>query len=109
MEQFFEILRKYGLVSKRRVNAEKVASLSRVRILDVAHELATSVQQNELPPGPSAFNYSASLDLGGGAQVCREVTCRVSRIEQLARFAVLYADCVYCDNFFSHYAHYGED
>lgn len=53
----------------------------------------------------NTFSHSASIALGGRAG-CEMLECRLKRIDELARFAVLYSDCVYIDNFFANYEHF---
>lgn len=42
----------------------------------------------------SVFDFVANSSLSGGSHPCAGVKCRLSRVDQLARFAALYADTV---------------
>lgn len=106
MKGLFEYLKSQDLITRRGVNAERIAQLSPTKILDYARELihATDLKTEKYPP--SAFSHCASISLAGGRQECQFVGCRAQRLEHLARFAVFYSDRVYIRNFFSDYFHF---
>ncbi len=103
MHDFLNVLKEHGLISGRGPKLSTVRSLSLIKIADIAMELDHAISSRRQPAHDSIFCHSASLGLGGDSGECNYLGCRISRINRLARFALLYSDKVYISSFFSDY------
>jgi len=97
------LLKEKDLLGKRGPRAPKIMSLSISKLEDIANEIEQVIQANHCPVENPFYSHSASLSLGGGVQECRNLDCRLSRIDRLARFTLMYSDKVYIQSFFSKY------
>lgn len=105
MDAIFDLLRSKGIFSRGRVSAEKIGALSKVKIIDLAETLRESTLAHPDGDQRRLFAHSASLSLGGGRVDCEGFDCRLRSLSETARFAALYSDRVYINNFFSDYIH----
>lgn len=101
MEDFFEIARSRGFLTKQGVGG---LSARKSKLLDFATEAAFSLPMQHHGGNPG-FGYMANTAMSGGYFPCSDVACRVERVDHLARFAALYADHVVVRNPFSKYSH----
>src|SRR5215216_4019528 len=109
MNTLFEILQTNDLVSRTDVNTSAVESLSKAQIIEISEALVEASQPQELQRKASIFTHSASLSLGGGREGCANIEHRAEKLSHLARFAIMYSDRVYIDNFFADYEHYAQN
>lgn len=106
MDILFEILRNTNLLTNdEKVNTPAIASLSTTQIVDITELLTNEMSSVTETTDRTAFVHSASLSLGGSREACMELGCRSSKVDQLARFALMYSDRVYINNFFADYSH----
>ena len=96
MNSVLELIHTRGLDGDRR--NENLESLNKTQIIDFLSDLEESSRDyhlNSPDTGNSTiFNFAAPADLGGGRTPCAEIGCRLKKIDQLARFAILYADSI---------------
>jgi len=105
MKSFFEHLRKKGVLSRSGVNKSSIDKLTKIEIIDLSEQLLDICSSLPQKHQPTTFRHFASLSLGGGIEECYSLKCRLKKIDQLARFAVLYSDRVYIRNFLGDYVH----
>lgn len=105
MEAIFALLEYKNILSQEGISMSTIASYTVNEIFDLAEAIVTLSQGSELNPSTSIFAHSASLSLGGSREDCSSLPCRNSRIDELARFALMYSDKVYINNFFLNYRH----
>lgn len=103
MNELIKLLRKRNLLSKNGPKTSTIDSLSSTKVIDLFAEIGKVVTANQHPVKNSVFSFSASLGLGGSSLECRVLSCRLNRINILARFALLYGDEVYISNFLTDY------
>ena len=101
----FSLLRSSGVLGRSRVKLERIATLRKSKILDLAEELGAATTPDDFAPSQTVFSHCASLSLGGGREECMSLRCRKRRLDHLVRYAALYSDRVYIRNFFSGYHH----
>jgi hypothetical protein len=102
----FDILESNGLIKGARPNKKKLLSLKSKEIFDLARELSKPTQI--IPQSTSVdtrLSHSASFSLAGAAEECSVMNCRLEKLDSLLRFAALYSDTVYIQNYFSDYQH----
>lgn len=109
MRAYFDILRKNDILSRKGIRVSTIESLSRTQIIDLATELKTATEAPTRTPSKHTFTHSTSAHLSGGRDLCDSLDCRLSRLDELARFSLLYSDQVYIHNFFADYEHSKED
>jgi hypothetical protein len=97
----YEGLENRGFLRGRKPVYEAVARASRNSILEAAEEAAQVTHLSELPQEHSVFAPSTTIGLGGGRALCINIRCRMRKLGELSRFAALYADRVYIQNFFA--------
>lgn len=106
----FSILKKRGFIGKNGPKASSVSSASLSKLIDTANEIEEAIKASHKPVKDSIYSYSASLSLGGdGIVACKNLDCRIERINSLARFALMYSDSVYINSFFSYYTEIDDD
>jgi hypothetical protein len=104
-----EFLENAGLVRGSRINEARIRRLSVSRLSDIGEQAASITRAEALEPAIGNMTHAATLSLGGGAQGCSNVACRMQRINQLAQFAAFYSDRVYIENFISAHQHETDD
>lgn len=100
-----DLLDNAGLFVDERIDERRVVRMSAGRLSDLGGQAAELTRVNAAPPEPGALAHSATLSLGGGAEPCASVECRMKHIDQLVPFAALYSDRVYVHNFLSDHEH----
>lgn len=103
MTGILKVLKKYDLLGEKGPQVSKIDRLSLSKMVDIATEVENTVKEEQAPVNNPIFSHSASLHLGGGSIECVNLDCRISRINKLARFALMYSDKVYINSFFSKY------
>jgi hypothetical protein len=106
MNTFFEHLKKTNILSRKGINIPTIQSLSTTKVIDLAEELNALMESSADNSSRSIFTHTTSSQMSGSRDLCDSLNCRLSRIDQLARFALLYSDRVYINNFFSDYEHF---
>jgi hypothetical protein len=102
MEVFFDLLNQKGLVKRGKINREATDKLSRLDLMKYAAEITTRISTKKIEK-ELGHSHFATSNLAGGRTDCFVLDCRMKRIDQLARFAILYSDRVYIGNYFSAY------
>ena len=88
----------YDLIGKRKLNSSEDVLNFCLKgefedVLDVstnALAITQKVEDDEI--SPSLFNFSASLTLSGAGYPCDILSCRMSKMTELAKFSCLYSD-----------------
>ena len=90
-KKYFDLLYKKGLSP---INMEKtVSNWSIEQMGDTIHELETTTPYiNKKPSNITTFDFAVSGSLSGQGHPCSAIECRLDRVDQLARFAALYAN-----------------
>jgi len=108
MRAIFESLKKRDLLSRRgRVNELAIDTLSKSEIVELAETIVENSESEEPDIARNnIFTHSAGSSLAAGRGfACEGLDHRLEGVERLARFAVMYSDKVYIENFFSGYEH----
>lgn len=101
MQTITQYLRSKGLASNRGIREQGVQKLTRLEIVNVSEELndiclKMSEKQRNVP-----FKHFASMALGGSREECAHLRCRMNKLDELSRFAVMYSDRVLIRSFIS--------
>lgn len=110
MDEVFDLLKGNDLTDDAHAENIIMHRWSTAHILDFKDSLIELIEAAAVPPGEFSLSEYAFLansvtsgqHSGGG---CISADCRLGRVDELARFAALYSDCVYISNYFSDYAH----
>ena len=105
MKQAFDLLARNGLTSYRRIESSIMHDWSIGKIYNFNEQLRENIDFHP-KGGTGVANFQFVSNSGLSAQKfadCTEWDCRVRRIDKLARFAVLYGDRVYVNNYFDQY------
>lgn len=100
MKDFFELANSQDLLADS--GPRNLRRLTKAKLLDFADEASFSMLSSA-SKAFSHFGFSANESLSGGSNSCVAVDCRVHRADDMARFAVLYADHVVIRNLFLGY------
>jgi hypothetical protein len=103
MKKLIHFLRSRDLISPAGVNEREISSYNLSKFVDLSAEIEKIIEDGHQPINNPFFSHSASLGLGGSALECRSVSCRLERINKLARFALMYSDKVVISSFFADY------
>ena len=103
MHSIIQILKEKNVLDKKGPKYSTIESLRIRDIVDIAIEISENTKSNHKPANNPLFSHAASLGLGGSSIDCSYVNCRIERIRNLSRFALMYSDKVYVDNFFDGY------
>jgi len=98
MTDIYSILAKHGFMRRGKVQAERIASIPLATLRDAADELAEATRDPERQPESSTFSHFASLELSGGVGRCISPDCRVEKVQQLVRCAVINSERVFVFN-----------
>jgi hypothetical protein len=103
----------FGLLDERRILPEnvqeKVFRLSRSKLQKLALALAEAVPIDHRQ-AQSPFDFVANSPLSGAPTPCLDPDCRIRHVDDLSRFAALYADRTLVRNPFETYVHgFSED
>ncbi len=105
MQPVFEYLKSNDLIRRNYIRLSSIDKLNSTEIIDLA-EVLVNIAEPEWPKTSDAtFTHSASRSLGGSRGICEGLDHRLAAVNELARFAVLYSDKVYVENFLSDYGH----
>jgi len=103
MNPVIEYLKDQNILGKTGPVVKTINSLSLNKFVSIAENIENITKKHHQPASNTIFSHSASSNLGGGSTECQFVDCRIERITCLARFAVLYSDKVFIDNFLTDY------
>lgn len=106
MKDFFEFLKSKALIRKNTIQVSTIDKLTKKGIIDLINEIDQIAVRSKPRVEESIFAISSSLSLSGGREDCTMLGCRLKKLDQLARFAILYSDRVYINSFFADYIHF---
>ena len=109
MNEIIEFLRKNDLIKRRNPNIEKIESLSLSKFIDLNRELEAFISSQHKPVKNPFFSFAADPNLGGSDIECRAISCRLKRIDNLARYALLYSEEVYIESYFDKFTYAGRN
>ncbi len=108
-DKLFEIIKKNKLTNQSRIEKAVFQDLTFSKLFRLAEELYLSIESESPQPKISSlqdYHFLANSNMSGIYHAgCTEWACRLNRVERLARFATLYADCIYIRNYFAEYQH----
>ena len=96
-----DLLDNAKLLQGDRIDLRRVLKLTAAQIGDIGKQAATITKPAAVEAGRDRFTHTATLSLGGAAEPCAGLDCRIKHIDQLVPFAALYSDRVYVHNFLS--------
>lgn len=99
MKEVYAKLQSKGLIGRGVVKKEAIAKLTKKRIIETANQIASTCVPVFPKKAQSFLAHAASLELTGSSGCCTAMPCRKAKLDQLARFAVIYSDVVYIHNF----------
>lgn len=106
MNKLFNLLSNKDLLKKEKISIPHIEKMSRRSIVDLSEEILESTANPNIEIEKSTLSHAASLGLGGGRDgSCTDLQCRLERIDDLARFSLIYSDKVYINNYFCDYKH----
>jgi hypothetical protein len=110
INKLFDLLSSKDLLKKEKISIPHIEKMSRRSIIGLSDEILESTKNPNIGSAKSTLTHAASLGLGGGrAEGCVHLECRLDRIDDLSRFALMYSDKVYINNYFCDYQHYSDD
>jgi hypothetical protein len=98
-----DVPRKHNLLIEARSEYDCFENLTAVKIVSIAEEIRKAVQSAHEPASNKLHSYTASTGLGGSSNERSSLKCRLRRINELARFTLLYSDTVHIANLFDGY------
>lgn len=104
MYSIIRFLKEKNILGKKGPIISTIDSLSLKAFVDIANEITQKAKSNKEPVKDPIFSHAASLSLGGSPIECAYIDCRIERIHNLARFALLYSNKVFIDNFLDGYS-----
>ena len=103
MNEVIEVFKKNNLIRRNKPIYSSINSLSFTKFVDINKELAEIIKRHHEPVNSSLASFAAEPNLGGSDLECKEISCRMERIDKLARYALLYSDEVYIESYFNKY------
>lgn len=107
MEEVFELLKRNKLTSAEKIEAAIMSQWNISQIRDLKDELLVEIEATASPVtdfGLTDYAFLANANMSAKHDAgCFNSSCRLHRIDQLARFSALYSDCVYLPNYFYDY------
>ena len=103
MHSILQVLKEKHILGNKGPLIRSIDSLNLSDFVDIAQEIEARIRSNHSPVKNAIFSHSASLNLGGSSIGCSHIDCRIQRINNLARFALMYSDKVFICSFFSGY------
>lgn len=109
MEKVFDLLSKNNLIDDEHIESRIMHSWSTTRIIDFKDSFVDLIQTtsplSKEQLNLSTYTFVANADMSAQHSSCPAWSCRLRRIDGLARFSALYSDCVYIRNYFVDYEH----
>ena len=96
-----EFLENIGVLHDLTVDVNRIRALTANQLTDLVDEAALITSAEQLEPTVGTMTHAASLSLGGSAERCTSLSCRLKNVDQLIQFAAFYSDRVFIDNFFT--------
>jgi len=97
-------LAKNELIKHGKVNKSNIFNLPFVKIIDIIDSITQETSETKIVGKPSIHTHCATFGLGGGRDECWNIDCRLSAVQDMARFAALYSDKVYIHNFLADFS-----
>lgn len=104
MQQFIDVLNETNLCTSDGPNESAVDSLSITKIRDISEALQYAIKSEYQPASNQLSSHAASSGLSGDSSECDYIGCRIDRINQMARFALMYSNKVYVKSYFSKFS-----
>jgi hypothetical protein len=105
MKKVFDLLRSKGLTNHEKIEYAIMSKWTLNDIINFNERLLDEIE--EQPEGHDEItNFNFVANSGLSAQTsgpCVEWNCRLRRVDRLARFAALYSDRIYVQNYFDQY------
>lgn len=108
MEELYELLKKKKLPKNDQIESliMRKYSLTEVsQLKESLHNIVKRHSSSQSLQNLSHYSFYPDSDLSAQHNYCPDWDCRLNRIDGLARFAVLYADSIYIQDYFSDYQH----
>ena len=96
--------RRLGIIKRGRVNERALSAVSFGSLVDAADDSAQVTSTVDDAFDAHLDSYCASVELAGSREYCGDLDCRYSKIEELSRYAALYAETVVIHNHCADYA-----
>lgn len=111
MKELFDFLAKNRLVNDHQIESTIMHDWSMKDIIDFNDRLCEKIEPHPAgSPDITSFQFIANSSLSGQKRSdCQMWNCRVSKADNLARFASLYSDRIYIPNYFDQYIHLWEE
>ncbi len=106
MKKVFDLLKKEGLTNNEKIERKVMYEWSPNEIIDFNEKLLDAIEpQPKANSNIANFNYVANSNLSAQrfGNSCVGLNCRLQRIDRLTRFAALYSDRIYIQNYFDIY------
>ncbi|MFH1560910.1 MAG: hypothetical protein ABID84_05865 [Chloroflexota bacterium] len=101
IQRFYSELDALDLGSELRVERVLTPGVSNARLRKITERLAGALGDTSTTTiRRGGFTFFPNTRLAAGRPECPEITCRLERLDKLARFASLYSDCVYLPDYF---------
>ncbi len=98
-----------GFIKNGRLKLSAVKEASLESLLEFCVQFSEISSVTDMNVEKSIFIHSASLPLAGHRTPCRELNCRLEKIQSLVQFSAFYSDRVYIQNFlYNHVLHADE-
>lgn len=105
MNPMFKVLERKGFLKLGAIDTKKIMALQPSKIYEISQELCQASETLPSKPDPTHYKHIASLALSGSDEDCSNLNCRLQRLDELARFALVYSEHVYTYNFLAEYQH----
>lgn len=104
MQQFIDVLRESDLcrADGPRESSIDSLSISKFRKITEAFENAINAEYN--PTSNQLASHLATSGLSGDSSECDYIGCRINRMDQLARFSLMYSNKVFVRSYFTKYS-----
>jgi hypothetical protein len=103
-DSLFEKIKKNKLTNESSVDKAILEELPLSDLIKLALDLYISIEAESSPPGLLTlqdYHFLANSNMSGTCDGgCASSQCRLTRVDQLSRFATLYSDTVYIQNYF---------
>lgn len=108
-DKLFETLSKNKLINQAAVDKALFQDMTLSQLITLADNLCASIEAESSRPQSLSltdYHFLASSNMtashGSGCDTCQ---CRLTRVDRLSRFAALYSDTVYIQNYFACHRH----
>jgi hypothetical protein len=104
MQVFIDVLKQTDLFTANGPSQSLIDSLSLSKIVDITETFEQSIRSEYHPANKAMTAHFASSSLSGDTSDCDYIGCRLNRINQLARFALMYSNKVFFKSVFTKYS-----